>query len=282
MKGCRLFWYEIRAGWNRQRLYWLAIPLYMLSALIFSGQILVPCRLDFPEINPNIGDIILFLFCGKEPVLWGNSARDFQIPVVWIVLLLGSSLSVIGYAEYFTVYGQQYFIRCKKRWVWWLSKCVWNACTTCIYFGLGFFSLILISLKSGWKIDLSNTPELFPYIFRGVTDKPMQINSSQTLRAVFFVVAGCISWNLFQMFVAMYVKCFVSIMMTSIMLLCSVYIYSAFVPGNHLMLLRNSMIMPGGLEICNGLWLFGSLALLSVFGGMLKISKVDYLPEEQE
>lgn len=281
MKVCRLFWFDLCRGITYHRFYCLAVPLFLIGGFMFSTQIMGNCAIEYPGITASLGDVMLYSFAGKEIPEAAGSGKDFQLPMLWIALLLGSSLSVLGYAEYFTPYGQQVFLRSSKRYMWWLSKCVWNMITTALYFSIGILTLSLFVLLKGWKLTLTNTEEVFGYIFPG-SGKLWTNSSVPVVQLLLLVFTGCAAWNLFQMYLAMYAKSYISLLSTVFMLLFSVYVSSGFLPGNYMMLMRNrDIIGMGSADSKSGYILSLFLTAVSILGGIAKIRRSDYLVEEE-
>lgn len=277
MKFCRLIWFDIEIGLKKHPFYLSAIPLFFLAGLLFTIHIIGPYQINHTQVNANLGDIFLYCFSGKEPLYLIDNNQNFQIPILWISLFLGSSLSTLGYAENISQYDQQIFIRSEKRALWWLSKCVWNIISSLTYFSIGFATILTFIFVNGWKMSLTNTAELFPYIF---PDSIQEFEIS-TVQFLFLIIAGSVSWNLLQMYLAMYVKSYISLLITIVVLLSSIYIYSPLLFGNYLMLARNKHLHQGIIDTYLGYFVFTLITIIAIVGGMYRTKKFDFIVKEE-
>lgn len=276
MKEYRLIRYDLCRSLTSQHFYWLAVPLFLIGGFTFTVQIMGDCLTKYPNIVASIGDVLVNCFAGSE------GTGEFKLPMLWISILLGSSLSVLGYAEHFTGYGQQIFLRSKKRAGWWVAKCIWNIVITVLYFLIGILILTAFAALKGWNLSYVCTDRIFCCIFPNAPDAT-SVSQIPVVKLLVMILMGCIAWNLFQMYLSMYVKSFVSMIITIVMLLFSSYSNSPFLPGNYMMIARSQYItgLNEGIKVGKGCIIFVILIFISVLGGIIKISKCDYLVEEE-
>lgn len=277
MKDYRLIIFDLHRGMVSRRFYWLAVPLFFISACTFSVQVMG--RVEYSNVAVSVGDMILSCFAGSELYFLEYSGKFFKIPMLWISLLLGSHISVVGYAEEFTGYGQQVFLRSSTRIKWWISKCIWNVITTISYFGIGIFTLIIFAVLKGWRISFENTEDIVCVIFSKNVDKNIPLKFF-TIQILVIVIIGCIGWNLFQMYIALYVKSLGSILITISLLLISLYIKVPFLPWRYMMVVANENFIRNKYEFLVISIIFVILVIVSVIGGAIKIKSCDYLVEE--
>lgn len=272
MKVYRLFLFEIWRGIKSKQFYWLSILLFFIGGMIFSSYI--------GNHRASIGDGILYCLAG-DMAGFLDDKNKFEIPILWLSILIGSSLNILGHVENFTPYGQYVFICYPKRYIWWLSQCLWNIVSTMLYFVFGFLALFFYGLLENWKIDLNITKELFRYIFpeaEGLSDETCILVRD----VLFLVIISSIAWNLFQMYIAMYVKSLVGIMLTIVMLVCSAYFNSNFFPGSYMMVARSEIIQGiGGASVKNGYVFAAIIAAIAIISGSLRAERCDYLVEEE-
>lgn len=200
-------------------------------------------------------DLLAHCFQGVSPIL--NLDNMERVPVLWLIVFLGCHLSVLGNAEEITVYGQQRLLRCGSRTNWWLSKCVWNICAGLLYFGIGIAGLWLFA------------------VFGGMGAAP-----AWPEHTVLVPICCALGWNLFQMYLALYLKTYLCIFVTVGMLLLSVYITTPFLLGNFMMTARHIYLQDGGTDLRWGYLIAFLLAVCAVAGGIRYWKHCDYLVKE--
>lgn len=257
MKGYRLLTSDIRAAMQKQKFFLIAGVIFALQWIsgyleICSDPVGIKSNLEF-----SLGEMFLYCFQGIDPLLDTDGAVVLRLPIGWLSVFLGAHFSVIGYAENFTLYGQQYFFRSGNRSWWWISKCIWNVSTTVLYFALGFTVYGLLTFFRGGSLKLEKMEGF-----------------------LLLIILVCISWNLFQMYISMYVGTFIGILISIVTLLSSVFIYSPLLPGNYLMYLRTEKFMGNGMKTVNGYYIVSLLTVIAIVGGILKSRHLDYLVEE--
>lgn len=254
MKGYRFFICDIRIALQRQKFFLISIVIF--AALWIMGYLKIYKDYAWEELERSfrVGDILLYCFWGVEPV---REINGIQLPTEWLTVFLGAHLSVLGYAEELTLYGQQLFYRSGKRALWWLSKCVWNIVATALYFTLGLSICVGMTIFRGGSAALKNIEDF-----------------------LLLAIVLCMSWNLFQMYLSLYLGTFVSFLVSIVMLISSVYIYSPFLPGNYMMLIRTEEFWENGMKNIHGYLIAFLLTLIAVLGGILRIKHCDYLIKE--
>lgn len=272
--------YDFRQGIGKHRFYLAAIPVFLILALLFAGMGSAFLEAGILEEKVSFGDALLYCIQGLEPLRLYEEKQPFRIPIFWMALFLGSAFSVVGYAEERDLYGQQVFIRSRKRRNWWLSKCLWNICTTAIYFGIGLLLLAAAGYREGWEWSEKGTPGMAVQLFGKVIGMPEHPPELEAAKMVLTAVLCSMAWNLFQMYLALYLKSFVSFLVTVGMLASSIYFSSPLLLGNYMMAMRNEQIFAGGMKAGTGLLLALALAMWAVFGGLWKMKRYDYLVKE--
>lgn len=240
---------EVCFDLKRHRMYYLSVIIFLLCWLTF--------RMQYPEEkaeqNQTVGELLCYCFYGVESVNKENMTDVLRRSVRWIMLFLGSQIAVLGNAEQMELNEQMRFLKCGKRSLWWKGKCIWNLITTIIYFGLGIFTLIIMSVLSGydllWKCKWSEI--ILPLICAG-------------------------SWNLFLMYLALYLNTYQSIIVSVCMMVVSVGLTSPLLFGNYMMIARQRE----GLNLYIGYVIGFCLVVVTVFGGNIYWKKCDYFIKE--
>lgn len=266
----------IREGLRTRRAFLFAAVLFWLAGIGFSVEIVGVYQAEHPQGTVSVADAVLYCFRGMEKMNQSGIEREFRLPMFWIILLLWSSISVLGYAEEVTPYGQIVFLRSGRRSIWWISKCIWNFFVTLSYFTIGLLTLVLMAKGNGWRITAHCTEDLLPYLF----PESMEVPAAEIGKLVLPVIFGSAAWNLFQMYLALYGNGFISLLSTCGMMAGSVYCFSPFLLGNYMMIARSSRIVRGGMDAGTGYVLSLAVMFWAVCGGMIKVKRMDYLAKE--
>ncbi|MBO5426528.1 MAG: hypothetical protein J6A25_13545 [Lachnospiraceae bacterium] len=91
-------------------------------------------------------------FYGRYPFVFDiNSTDKFTIPFGWVLIYLFLAYMIGDYIyKDMNGYGMYMMIKSKKRWYWWISKCLWCVAVNVFYFGLLWISNIAYSwMKHG-------------------------------------------------------------------------------------------------------------------------------------
>ncbi len=272
MKDFKYILRESRYAVRRQKFYFCAIILFLAGGVSFYKRVCFPAEMDGIQIHASFGAVFLYCFRGI-PFL---SIEDYRVPALWTLLLLGCNFCVAGYAERKDGIRQQFFIRSRKRLVWWMAKCVWCIEVTTLYFLLGSMSLLAVCLTKGWQLNLKITPQLLPYLFDDIENG----TRISVVKLMFLIYFGCIAWNLCWMGVAMLCNTYFAMVISVGMQILAGVVFSPWMPGNYLMLNRNCAVVPNGWKTEKGYLLFAALAALGIACGAWKSKKMDYWIKE--
>jgi len=198
------------------------------------------------------------------------------MPPGWILLNIFLSV-VIGYYPLNDLkeYGAQILIRSKKRWQWWISKCIWIMGNVLIFYAIGYIVITIFSLING---GLSLTPN------HNVSLAVLKLDtSSLTTKQVFSVgiilpIVTSMALSLMQLTIAMFSNSIFSNIFIISLLIASIYYCSPILMGNYLMMLRNNiMIGVKGIGTSTGIILSMAISFVSIALGILKFRTYDII-----
>lgn len=277
MKIYSLFLYNMKMEFRKNYFLWLAVPFFFLSGILFEAHAVSEAFLENLEISPSLGDVFFYIFAGKEPFRIQENTV-FLIPAVWMTILTGSCLTVLSYGKEYWQFEQQLFIRCRNRSQWWVVRCLCNITVTLSYYVIGILILAAIALWKKWAFSMNCTEILLPF----VNDRLSAANTAFVGKLLLSVIFGSVMWNLFQMYLSLYLKNVTYILISLFMLVISVYLYSPFLPGNYLMFLRSQYVYENGMNYNAGILYFSALGFLAFSAGLRKFQRMDYLNTERK
>lgn len=274
----KIFKHDVDSGIRKK---WFMYLVVMVGAIVFCyvGSMKMQIVQDSWETALPItwGDYLAFLLQGMK-VYRASPDNPFLFPVMWILIFLFASYSVLSYPfEDLTTYGQQVLIRCGSRFKWWLSKCAWNMLSTLIYFAIFYGTTILFCYLNSVSITLAITPELLQPLFRVSNVQTMNKGQSMLMLIIFPVIVT-LALNLLEMFLGLFLKPFTSFGVIAACLIVSAYYDSGLAIGNYTMFLRSPYVLgDAGMVAGMGLLYVVVISCFSVFGGYLYFRQYDIL-----
>lgn len=259
---------------------WKKIVAFMMYIAIICFMYVQNIESNFQELvngsRPSIGDFILHLFVGMDPVT-GFEVKDvFKIPVVWFTIFLILFLLLVSFPkEDFSKCGYQYIIRENTKRCWWISKIAWLVTMVVIVFAamLLVCSLFGICLGNG---TLKITPEIAEYIENISSEAIPQISIYRMCMITPILIV--IGLGTFQMMVSMMGTPILAYSSVLVVLAASAYYTSPYLIGNYLMVLRNEVVLDnGGIYTTVGNWIGIGLTFVSSIIGYGVFKKKDIM-----
>lgn len=280
MNWIKIFAHDVRCGLLR--------PRYILILIIF----LIPCVACYSTVKSmdcsrTWIDYMIYSFQGLKPINVANASLEFHLPINWLLIMTCCMFLNLDYMlSDMTNFGQQVIIRCKNRTGWFLSKCMWNLCSTLMYFCCGWLTMVLFALITGGRITMENAPQISGYVFssiiENITDSTFNITKTQVL--IYCMILPMLSTsalNLLQMTLCLYVKPILSFITIMCILVLSLFWHSPLALGNGAMLLRNALFFSDGIKPVSIAIAALSSIVICVFGGTLKFKKANILSMEE-
>lgn len=272
MSWFKLLRYDLRKGLTRKR--YLAVPLlYAIGCFLCAIQIPGDC----PE--PGWMDRLLYCFKGMLPL---EQARDFQLPVLWFLVMAGTLFLNLDYLlDDLTQEGQQVLVRAVNRQGWYWSKCVWNLLSCGLILLLGMLTALLVTVLGGGKLSLTNDVQVSMVSLGIWAEKPLSLGSALLVGVLlpYLTMAG---FSQLQMSLCLYVKPVLSFLISVCLLVVSLLVSRFWLPGNGAMTLRSALLTPG-LHKPLPLLITASVFLVTgMLVGLLRFRHMDLLRYEGE
>lgn len=255
--------------------YIIVFLIFLFFIINFQSIISSEVKYNSFKNLPNFSDYVIEIYKGRTNFNFDNKLETLKIPASWILINIFLTF-IIGYYPLLDLktYGMQILLRSKRRYQWFLSKCIWVIGNVIIYYAIGYVVMILFSVFNG-GISLTPTNEINMNI--------SQVNTTSFTSQTFFCICILlpiiisIALSLFQMTVALFTTSILSnIVIISILVISTFYCNGMFI-GNYLMILRNSKIDLNGVNTINGLIIGTIIIIISIIIGILKFKKIDIL-----
>lgn len=261
MKLHKLLIHDLRCGLLRAR--YLGIP----AVIVF------PCieYINWTKSASASGswmDIMFYIFKGQEPIEISAALEqlfEFPMPMVWLFVMEACLLLNLDYYLYdLSLTGQQIIVRCGKRTMWFLSKCVWNLLSTVLYFCVTELTAFFCTLFLKGNISINTTLEIQQIIMGDFELARISAGQAVLIGIVspFLTLAAL---NILQMTLCIFVKPIISFLCCTGMLVFSVYVSNSFILGNGAMAIR--LLEENGSGVAPAITI--ALAIIGIFACMV-------------
>lgn len=236
MSWIKVFAHDLRCGLLRRR--YLLAPFLVIIECFYIGDWAAALGM-----KPYLGDLILYMFRGKE--VFGSGISDAaDLPLPWFLIMGGLLLMNLDYMLYdLTNAGQQVILRSRSRSGWFLSKCLWNLLSTALCFGVMLLTAVLVTLYYGGDLALTNHPGLSGLLFGPYAQGEIAVTARQTLAAGVlapFVTMAALS--MLQMTLCLFMKPVFSFLICQTQLILALFWKSPFCLGEGAMVMRSSWV----------------------------------------
>lgn len=284
MKFIKLFCYDLKHGLLRSWKKYAGVVLMSFAFFLFfaiqnsafnRGQAVQ----GLPRVNATYGDTVFYIFAGMAEYV-PEPTTFFRFPMIWMLLYIVLAWITLEYAHNDLVdYGQQVLIRTNGRTMWWLSKCVWNACSVLGFFGVIWLTLLLFCLAAGYPITLTLHADLLGNILNASVTGT---GSADVLLLATFLLTPLVlmALNLLQMTFTMFVKPIAGFCITTALLILSAYQISPLLIGNYAMPMRSTAFLSTGVDLQTGILYALVLAGIAVAVGAVRFRHYDILEIE--
>ena len=263
---------------------WLFVIMFLFFLLAFF--ILFMQQVNMGVDNPNIleekitiGDMLLYATGGAKRFVL-EDGTVFSYPILWMLVILIITFINLRYpADNLCGFGRHILILSGSRRAWWISKCVWQALSVCIYYFIMLLAAASFALIVGADFSLNISeflPSLFMLNLRELTPTPWSIVVPLLLH-ICTVYVLC----LLQMLISFYIRPLMSFFIISAILIFSVFFSSPLLIGNLAMLVRTENItMDEPINLCLGFIICFSLCIVIFIIGLNKLKRMDILTKE--
>lgn len=250
------------------------IFLFISLSILFFTQIPNLMNAGLVNENASITDCWIFYFRGMS-IYTPSINNPFKIPIIWLMIhaLIGYVIFIYPTQDLHT-HGIQILLRTKNRFMWWISKCIWNVCIILLCYIIAFLSACIFALMFG---QFSFEPTLSVNNIINEMDLT-NIISEQLFISIFLLpILTSITLGLFQMFLSFFLSPIISYIVIMCYLIASAYYYSPFLIGNFSMIIRNSLLDPRCSSNLTGIYIDGILILFIILLGAFLFKKYDIL-----
>lgn len=259
--------------------YVVVLFIFIFLCVMFQKSVIIHREYMEMEGAPNFADYIVDLYKGMDIFEDTDNGATFQIPGGWMILNIFLTY-IIGYYPLKDLkdYGSQILIRSKKRWQWWLSKCIWVLASVFIYYAIGYIVMAVFSLFNG-GFSLTPTQNINMDISKvntfGFTAGKLAV------MAIILPIIISTALSLVQMTISMFIAPIISNIVLVTIIIASAYYCHPLLLGNYLMILRNdAIIFEAGVNTVVGIGLGGVTAIMAVIIGNIRFRKMDILEEK--
>lgn len=280
MKYIKLLWFDIRQGLLRKPLFFV-IPILVsfIACCDLANRVsaLNDCGYFAADVQAGFADFIMYIYGGMDSYTL-DSGSPFRFPIRWLVVFLSIAFLTLNYPyRDMHTYGQQILIRTKGRTEWWLSKCSWNFLSVLVYHGLIFLTALLFCAFTKSKITGTINKELLYLVFQTAPSHRTPATATWTfpmLLSPVFVSAGIC---LLQMTATLFIQPTFGFLVTTFLMITSVYFTSPCLIGNYAMPMRYDAVITGGVSARAGIFLSFLLAFAAVVIGNIRFHRYDIL-----
>ena len=224
----------------------------------------------------SMGDVFGLLFLGTEPIDFFNTREVFKVPLLWLSFLIFTLLTtrVISQPKAGNI-AQTIFMAARTR------LCHWHVVALTTMLGMVIHFLVLLSVVALFCLILKGELSFMP------TDSFVEANLqslTQPLTATTFFIHAFAIPLLASIVIATFQSCLVlfftipkGLLCIVVLLIVSVYLPNYLLLGNYLMLLRNDVFDPFGLNVTIGLLIMLMCVTGSYVVGRIKVKSWDFI-----
>lgn len=274
--------FDIKNGIIKRAWLFAIVFVFFLTADFILFMQRMNMGIDNPQIigqKFTIGDMLLYATGGAKHFV-AEDGTAFTYPILWILVILIISFINLRYpADNLCGFGRHMLILSGSRRGWWVSKCVWQLLSVCIYYFIMLLAAASFALFAGADFSLNISeflPRLFTLDLRELAPMPWDIVIPILLH-IFTVYILC----MLQMLLSFYIRPLMSFFVISAILVFSVFFSSPLLIGNLAMPLRTENIVindPISLYLGFVVCLILCAAIFVI--GLIKVNKMDILTKE--
>ena len=178
----------------------------------------------------SFGDALIFLFQGMKEFHPDIDGKSFEVPVCYLLINIVLALIIGGHVvKDLHGFGKNKLLRYAGRLRWWVTSCIWNVCSVCIYYILLYAGVVMVCIFHYDNFDVSGIGQVI-----GIHDDAVRVmlssevtgnvNTQQLfLMIIILPVVTSIAISLLQMTME-----FIVLPSVSFIVVMVIYISSAF------------------------------------------------------
>lgn len=260
-----------------KRLLWLLIPLGLFFVVVLTS------RGTFNLINsetgqqPSLGAYLYYIFSGCLPA--AVTEKDFTPNLVWMLVQIGCLVFTIEYPsrDLESSYGYQILVRGSRR-RWWLSKCLWNIVSVCLYYAVLYLSATVYCLCADISCALALGEDMIMFLLDGMSMAQPSFSGAELAPVLLCMpVASMLAISLWQMAISILWHPIYGFAAAIMLLVWSFFSQTPLAIGNYAMMQRCNLFYHEGLSFADGCWFVLIYILLAVVVGGIVMKRRDIL-----
>lgn len=232
----------------------------------------------------SFGDALIFLFKGMKEFHPDIGGKSFEVPVCYLLINIVLALIIGGHAvKDLHGFGKNRLLRYAGRLRWWVTSCIWNVCSVCIYYTLLYAGVVMICIFHYDNFDVSGIGQVI-----GIHDNAVRVMLSSEitgnvdtqqlfLMIIILPVVTSIAISLLQMTMEFIVLPSVSFIVVMVIYITSAFYMKWFMPGNYMMAYRMIPVNCDGISFGISLIFDIVISVVSVFVGYMFFRKYDVI-----
>jgi hypothetical protein len=247
----KLLRYDLWAGFSQNKAkYLVALLAFITLCVLYRSQTQTlwvddgKGGLQLFSGGRSISDYLIFMFKGID-VYVPSPSNPFTVPIFWMILQVLVAFLVSVYpTDDLRTYALNVLTRVRSRRVWWAAKIVWTVLTVCSFYLLCLAVVVVFALLTG---DGALLPISAISLYSNGIDA-LALSSAELCGILLLPVFVSVALSVAQVSLSFVIKPALSFL--SVMAYCtaSAYLYSPFLLGDYSMILRNGLVMGGGLS----------------------------------
>lgn len=255
--------------------YFIYIIFVILSFLYFRSLMI-----SYEQSNFSFMDALIYIMGGEKeyiPIM----GETFKLPYIWIIHHILVLFFILNYTTSdLESFGQQIIIHSGSRKKWWMSKCVWLLLSIILYYVILWFGIAFCILATSG--NFSDKVSSFMKYILVVGPKALPAFDLNLYINIFAMpIIFTISIGLLQMALCLFIKPVFSYIITVSLCIASAYSINPLLIGNYAMVVRSNQIVSNGVDLCIGVIILATLAMISFIVGLYKIKIYDILKRGQ-
>lgn len=247
--------------------HWMRIKAYQMSG---NGH----------PVTDTLGNTMMSIFQGMQEFSL-TIDRQFRFPAVWMLMYL--------VLAYFTLYypyhdledsGRNLLLRSGGRYLWWISKCIWNIVTVLLFFLTGWLVIAVFCLLRGVPLSMEIS-ENITYFLDMRWSQFWLYPEKLTMELLLLPVLVMLALNLMQMTLSLFIRPIFSFMVTGMVLLASAYYQTHLLIGNYAMPIRSNRLLLHGINPLYGIGYSLGVIAAAFLVGMIRFKKYDIIRREE-
>lgn len=279
MKLIKLTWFDLKRGVRQEWIKFLfafAVCIACCSLMKFQMDIYQKSNDLNESFNPCLMDFILYNLRGMKTYSPNLSGERYVLPAVWMFNQVMIAFIVGNYpSSSLKGYGRSILINSKSRVQWFMSKILWAASMTVVYYIVLYLATAVFCIFNGYSLSFIPT-ENITYTFYNVDFQKIYVDEF-VLCLVFMPIITSIVASIIQTVLSFMINPYLSFIAIVVLMLSSTYKTTPALIGNCSMIIRTRFVTPMGIYIEHGLIFLSVYLVTALTVGLVYFYKKDIL-----